>query len=587
MYYSNITNPEIQFFHGLTVPNFTIKLSDILHKTGDVFDNKLFQVEQITDNIYRIVPMFYCEEITATNNKDRILDDQCIIAHQEETETYITFTGDANNTDIQDYQNLTSYFKIGDSLTLNQYNHIIGLLRQHITNTDSIEINDSVNGTYGDYQFQIENCSFLDTGILITNETLSSEPKVRLLDPKFRWSTYTLQLTVFHYTGVNILDDVDPEDLKVVDTIEVELVSNEWVDIPIEDLEEDYIISFDATVEITHTKNEVHRISGLQLYTDPSIIKTTETAEITGHLLDTDGGTYDLSDASGYTVYFFEEIEPTLSVSATPDIIEIDDTSDITAKVVDGDGSIVKDTLVYFYREIEQQGDPEVTSLLLTSDKDTLSYYNSDSATLTATVLDQYGLPMEDEEVVFMIGDTVLDTVATDSTGKASYTYSSAGTGEVTFTAECETIDDTYTIMDYWYNGSTEYSSETSLDITLPSAFKLSFAFKPTDRTTSGGGNSTYLRMGSSSTTGIWVGQGTSGGSHGIMVRPSTNLWCTTSSQTATWNDVECTFDGTVLTYTCNNESVNTSTTSSVLTKVNGVVPTSKAHLKDIKIIKL
>ena len=148
-------------------------------------------------------------------------------------------------------------------------------------------------------------------------------------------------------------------------------------------------------------------------------------------------------------------------------------------------------------------------------------------------------------------------------------------------------VSETYSIMDYWYNGTTEYSSETTLNVSLPSAFKLTFDFKPTDRGTSGGGNSTYVRMGSSSTTGIWVGQGTSSGNHGIMVRPSTNTWCSSLSQTGTWNSVECTFDGSTLTYNCNNESVTTTTTSDVLTKINGVVVTRKAHVRNIKVIKL
>lgn len=139
-------------------------------------------------------------------------------------------------------------------------------------------------------------------------------------------------------------------------------------------------------------------------------------------------------------------------------------------------------------------------------------------------------------------------------------------------------------VEDCTYYSTTEYSTTASLNISLPSTFKLSFAFKPSDRSTSSGGNSAYVRMGTSSTTGIWVGQGTSSGNHGIMVRPSTNNWCSTVSQTATWNEVECTFDGSTLTYTCNEESVTTSTSITTLDRINGAAPTSKCHLKELKI---
>ena len=161
------------------------------------------------------------------------------------------------------------------------------------------------------------------------------------------------------------------------------------------------------------------------------------------------------------------------------------------------------------------------------------------------------------------------------------------GVGDLYIKAVCGLSSETYSIMDYWYNGTTEYSSETTLNVSLPSAFKLTFDFKPTDRSTSSGGNSTYIRLGESSSTGIWVGQGTSGGYHGLMVRPSTNHWCNSLSNTGVWNSVECTFDGSTLTYTCNNESVSVTTTSSTLSKINGVVPTSKAHLRNIRVIKL
>ena len=67
-YYTNIANEELQYFHGLQVKNFTIKLSDIN-------TSWLFKIEEIIeDSIYKIYPLFYTQEITSSNPDDKILD---------------------------------------------------------------------------------------------------------------------------------------------------------------------------------------------------------------------------------------------------------------------------------------------------------------------------------------------------------------------------------------------------------------------------------------------------------------------------------------------------------------------------------
>jgi len=354
IYYSNIADEEAKYFHGLTVPNFTIKLSDILHQTSNVYDNKLFKIEEIiTDSIYRIYPLFYCETIISTNPLDKIMENRLIIAHKEtEKETYITFIGDHTNPDIQDYISYGTYYSIGDSLTTSQFNSIIQLLKQNTVHTDEFRLNDKITGTYGTYEFDLEDVSFLDTGILITSQTISAEPKVRLTAPVFRWSTYTLKLTVFHYTGVNILDDITPSDLKVVETLEIELTEDTWVDIPVETLEQNYIISFDATVDITHDKPEIHIITDIEVSASPEIIQSGNSTDIYGQLIDTDGKPYNIQDASGTTIHFFERLVPSLTLSATKNIIQSGDTTDISCKVIDEDGSIAKNAKVYFYKKI-------------------------------------------------------------------------------------------------------------------------------------------------------------------------------------------------------------------------------------------
>ena len=351
-YFSNITNDELQYFHGLKVPNFTIKLSDILHKTSDVFDNKLFLIEEIvTDSIYRIFPIFYTNTISSTNPNDSIIDDKVIICTVMDTETFVTLISDESEP-VQDYISYGTYFEIGDSLTLAEYNSIVSLLRANTVNNDTIKIADTVNGVYGDYLFDIDGCTILDSGILITDETTTAQPKVKLVNPKFRYATYTLQLTVIHYTDVNILDDTT-DDFKVIETLEIELVKNNWVTIPLTDMENGYIIRINANVQITFDKTEIHLINGHTVTATPNPIQTGETTDIYSQLIDYDGEPYNISDASGKTVHFYEVLTPTLTTYGEPSIIQTGGDAEIYAKVKDSDGSIAKNVKVYFYKKTE------------------------------------------------------------------------------------------------------------------------------------------------------------------------------------------------------------------------------------------
>jgi hypothetical protein len=98
---------------------------------------------------------------------------------------------------------------------------------------------------------------------------------------------------------------------------------------------------------------------------------------------------------------------------------------------------------------VAEEPEPVVTSVGLTGDKSILSYYDDDTCVLTATVLDEEDNPMEGESVVFKQDGNTLATKQTNSSGVASYTYSAAGSGDVSFTASVGSIvSGTYSIED-------------------------------------------------------------------------------------------------------------------------------------------
>ena len=88
------------------------------------------------------------------------------------------------------------------------------------------------------------------------------------------------------------------------------------------------------------------------------------------------------------------------------------------------------------------------TSLVLQADKSILSHYDNDNCTLTATLYDNNNTPMEGLSVVFKNGDIVLATIPTNNNGVATYTYNSQGVGDVTITAECMNLVQTYSLED-------------------------------------------------------------------------------------------------------------------------------------------
>ena len=223
------------------------------------------------------------------------------------------------------------------------------------------------------------------------------------------------------------------------------------------------------------------------------------------------------------------------------------------------------------------------TSLVLEAGKSILSHYDNEYCVLTATLLGSNGNGVSGEEIVFKANGGVLGTVITGDNGVAQCTYQSTGVGDVTITAEYMNLVQTFVVEDCTYYDTVTYESETTKNISVPSNFKLEFDLYPKSRSTSSGGVSHYVKLTRPSTTDMWFGQGTSSGSHGIMVRPSINYWCSSLTTLNTDNHVVITYDGSNVLYTCNGESKSVSY-SNGFGVISGISSTSNGNLKNLKI---
>lgn len=335
MYYTDITNKELQYFHNKKVNSFTIGLTDLLI-------HKLFKKVQVTDNIYKIFPLFYCDEILSTNPNDKILENKCIICIKKEKETYFTFK--TNDITAETMSLYGRYYDLEDKLTTAQFNAFVSMLRHNTILTDNIHINETVNGVYGDYEFDIDGTTIIDTGIIITDETILAQPKVKLSNPVFNSSKYILKLSKLHYTGTNIIDD-DINNYRVVETVEIELIEDEWVDIPVNAEEENYILNLDAIVTVNFDEVVIQDYpQTVTLIGDKEVIQKDEVLDLIATVKDS------IKGLTGQTVYFYEEYEPfTLDLNGDKSIMQSGETLDLTAKLKDEDGSLVEDEEIYFY----------------------------------------------------------------------------------------------------------------------------------------------------------------------------------------------------------------------------------------------
>ena len=384
MYFGNIADTELNKYPKPTIDNFTIKLSDILHKTSGTYDNKLFKIEEIiTDTLFKVYPMFTCTNISSSNTGDEIFDNRLIICTKHsDKETYITFTSD--NGEIKEYLDYGTYYSIGDELTTNQLNSIISLMRRTpISQAIRIQPH-TVETAYGvmDFQFTGE---ILDNGIRVTDLTTL---KAKLSNPVFRYSNYHLNVNVLRLGSPNI-EDEDAMDKTIIPLV-IDLSKDTWVDIDTSDLETNDIILYDCVLSITHDKPEIHYWTGLEVYANPNPIQKNDNTEVYCQLIDSYG--YEHHE-SGKTIHFYEKLEPTLTVTATPNVIQTSDTTDIKCSYIDIDGSKVVGEKVYFYEAYE------LGSLTVTATANPIQ--TSDTTDIKATLKDTDGSRIKDKKVHF------------------------------------------------------------------------------------------------------------------------------------------------------------------------------------------
>ena len=224
---------------------------------------------------------------------------------------------------------------------------------------------------------------------------------------------------------------------------------------------------------------------------------------------------------------------------------------------------------------------PTPSSILLTADKSILSYADSESATLSATVLDGSSNPLEDITVEFFKGSVSLGTATTNSSGIATKTYASAGVGDVSFTAEVGMISsETYSIEDCWLYHS-QYSNDETLNITLPSDYTMTW--KSTKTAT----YACFLSIGATNNNRVVAGVIGSNGLSGLWNSVNGTYTTQNSHGTITNNverESELTVSGTTVTFTFNDITSSLTNVTHNLQNFLSVACRSSHSIRELKV---
>ena len=95
MYFGNISDSELIQYHNQVFNEFKITLNDALV-------SNMFKVETMINNsIYKVYPLFYCNEIVSTNLSDKIIENKCIICTKQDA-TVLTFKSEKEKQKVDD-----------------------------------------------------------------------------------------------------------------------------------------------------------------------------------------------------------------------------------------------------------------------------------------------------------------------------------------------------------------------------------------------------------------------------------------------------------------------------------------------------
>ena len=402
MYFTDITNPELQSYSTDIVDTFSISLTRAL-------TSNLFKVETIiSDKLYKIYPLFYCDSIQSSNPDDKLLGNRLVICTKNNS-TFLKFIREGDEVN-KSASNFEWYYKgIGDTLSDAEFNGYVQLLKKG-ENSELIEIDNLDNAKSGVYQFDI-NATVLDNGILVTDDTSIN---VTLKNPVFPNSKYSLKLKALNISDVNLIDRT-PSHLTYKN-ISVDLIKNEPVTIPLTTLDVEDVILFDAEVIVDHNQPVIILPDVIELTVAGDMFVTkqvTLSAQYTHGSLPVQGETVSFYNGSTLLGTGTTDSDGVATYSYTPSSTGLYEFKAVLDNTV---SNVVSKQVSLIPTEVSIDGKSWA--------------YVDDTVNITGVLLDYHETPLSSKTVKLLDNGTVLATTTTNSSGEYSFTLdtSTAGT---------------------------------------------------------------------------------------------------------------------------------------------------------------
>lgn len=296
MYFSNIGNDELKQFHGKNGVDFTISLTNLI-------SSNLFNVEEIlSDKLYRVYPLFYCNNVISSNPTDKNFDNRCLILEKMEHETYLSFITNNDKSNSVLNENVLTLYDLNHNLSVNEFNAIIYKLRELSRLGGTLNFEDNLNptGLYGTYELNDNDQLRNDTGFIINDKVKNNPLTITLKNPFFLNAKYTLTFTVKSLTGANVCIE-EYEDYKTYDTFSIELIKDNPIALDLSGYVNDSVLDFNVDVSLSFDTSELaNRSFGVELTAEEETIFVEDNVVLNAKL----NGAGNLN---GYTVQFFED----------------------------------------------------------------------------------------------------------------------------------------------------------------------------------------------------------------------------------------------------------------------------------------
>ena len=252
MYFTNLTNTELEHFKGIK-----IQPMKMLSNHNNTFNN-LFVKDNAGTACRRKIALFNCDGIRSCDESNVVLGNKGFIhdMHSDGLSHYICFENVDDDLPLvyAHWDDYPSFYTLGDSLSTEEFNAFIQLIKTGESFVDSIELDKPSTYRYGVYSTDIKG-QVVDKGFLVTGATLENDNYITLSGNLFEDSSYDLSLRVMRISDVNLLDVYENIEYK---TINVSLTPDVPTLIPLTNVNENDVILFDAEVNINHDKPVIH-----------------------------------------------------------------------------------------------------------------------------------------------------------------------------------------------------------------------------------------------------------------------------------------------------------------------------------------